>query len=363
MSEAMLLLAPVCALMAACLIALAIVWQRLSPRPEPLAQEKALYAGYVADVERRRAAGELDEAAADEERTAAARALLKAGEAVSTATVKPLYGYVSLVVMAAAAFVLYGLFGHPQIKDQPFKARLAQWTHIAQTDPEAMMPQTMAMVLRQGQADHAKDPAFWSFLGRIDMLAGNNYQGAQDYEKARALDPAHFSHWSELGEALTFVAGGRVGTDAQGAFEKALAADPHDARAHYYLGTSAASTADYAAARTHFEAALASMAPDDTSRPMVQKALAALDPAQKAAAAMTARVKGMVASLAAQLKTQPDNPDGWARLIRSYDVLGDTSARAAAVAAMQAHYRDHPAVAADIMARAQDAVGAENTGS
>lgn len=352
----------VCVLIAALLAALAILWRRMAPAPAPLAQEKALYAGFLADVERRLAAGDLDAQAADEERTAAARALLKAGEAAPGAQVRPGYGYAALALTGVLSLVLYGLFGHPGLKDQPFRARLAEWTHKARTDPDALSPQALALVLRQGRAEHAQDPAYWAFLGRIDMLAGNNYQGAQDYEKARALDPARFDHWSELGEALTFVAGGNVGPDAQAAFETALARDPKDARAHFYLGQAAAAAGKYDAARGHYEAALAAMDAHDVSRPMVRQALDALAPAQKAADAMKARVEGMVASLSAQLQADPDNPDGWARLIRSYDVLGDAQARAKAVAGMQAHYRDRPAVAADILTKAQAAVGAEDTG-
>jgi len=359
MSGGMLLLAAVILLIAAALFALAVLWQRGAPRPEPLAQEKALYAGFLADVERRLASGELDSATAEEERTAAGRALLQAAEAAPAALARPVRGYAVLLGMFVLSLALYALFGHPRLHDQPFRARLAVWTHKAQTDPDSLSPQAMALVLRQGQASHGNDPAYWAFQGRIDMLAGNNYQGAQDYEKARALDPAHFGHWSELGEALTFVAGGNVGNDAQAAFEKAVAQDPKDARARYYLGLQAQQQGRYDEARGQYDLALANMDAHDASRPMVQQARDGLAPAQKAAEAMTARIRGMVASLAAQLRADPDNPDGWARLIRSYDVLSDPAAKAQAVAAMRAHYHAQPAMAADILAKSQTAVGAQ----
>ena len=83
---------------------------------------------------------------------------------------------------------------------------------------------------------------------------------------------------------------------------------------------------------------------------------------EKAEAATKTRIGGMVAGLAAQLKADPDNADGWARLLRSYDVLGDSAARTRAETDMKAHYRDRPDIAQSILARAQGAVGAENTG-
>ena len=78
-----------------------------------------------------------------------------------------------------------------------------------------------------------------------------------------------------------------------------------------------------------------------------------------AAKAMSARISGMVASLEAQLKADPENAEGWARLLRSYDVLGDAAARAKARAAMQAHYANRPEVIADILTKAQTRVGSE----
>lgn len=42
-------------------------------------------------------------------------------------------------------------------------------------------------------------------------------------------------------------------------------------------------------------------------------------------------IRGMVAGLAARLEDQPNNPEGWAMLIRSYGVLGDTDAADAAL--------------------------------
>ena len=40
----------------------------------------------------------------------------------------------------------------------------------------------------------------------------------------------------------------------------------------------------------------------------------------------------MVARQAAKLTAQPNDPEGWARLVRSYGVLGDKTAQQAALA-------------------------------
>lgn len=359
----MFLLATACALITAILVAVVALWQRRRPA-DGLTQAKALYAAFVSDVERRETRGEIDAEMANEERVEAARALLKAeNEAGPAATARPKLLAGLVFVTAAVTFGVYLLFaGHPLVPDQPYRARLQAWTHAAQQDPDTVSPEVLAAVLRQGVDRNAKDPVFWTFLARKDMLAGHAYMAAKEFERAEQLAPGSFTAWSELGEALAFISGGKIGGDAKTAFDKALAIDPADTRAHYYLGRMNLDAGHYDAARAEFTAALSGLAPDDVRRTVVSEQLKSVDTAEKAETDSRTRIAGMVAGLAAQLKADPENPDGWARLLRSYDVLGDAAARAGAEADMKTHYHDRPQVAASIIERARGAVGAENTG-
>ena len=54
-------------------------------------------------------------------------------------------------------------------------------------------------------------------------------------------------------------------------------------------------------------------------------------------------INGMVARLAAQLDAQPNDPAGWARLVRSYGVLGDKPDQDAALAKARTLFKDRPA--------------------
>ena len=80
-------------------------------------------------------------------------------------------------------------------------------------------------------------------------------------------------------------------------------------------------------------------------------------PAPVAAPEDTAQVQGMIAGmvegLATRLKTSPDDPDGWVRLVRAYAVLGDTAKRDAALAAASQRYADQPKVLAALRQAAQ----------
>jgi len=372
----MLLFVTASALITAMLLAVVALWQRRAP-VDGLAHAKALYAAFVSDVERRERRGEIDEDLGNEERVEAARALLKAeSEAAPPVTARPAIIAGLIFVTAAVTFIVYIVFvGHPLAVDQPYQARLRAWTRAAQQNPDDVSPEVLAAVLHQGAdrnttdphlrqvvARNVKDPAFWSFLAQKDLEAGNAYLAAKEFETAERLAPEQFTAWSDLGASLALISGGTIGRDAKIAFDKALALNPNDTRAHYYLGRMSLNAGDYAAARDHFTAALSGLAPDDARRGVVAGELEAVDIAEKGQAAMKARVAGMVAGLAAQLKAQPDNADGWARLLRSYDVLGDAPARARAEADMKAHYRDRPDIEQSILARARAAVGAENTG-
>ena len=69
---------------------------------------------------------------------------------------------------------------------------------------------------------------------------------------------------------------------------------------------------------------------------------------------MTA-VRGMVAGLAERLKTHPDDPEGWVRLVRAYAVLGETAKREAALKDASTRYAKRP----DILDQLSKAASAE----
>jgi|GEM_PF-4706177 len=59
-------------------------------------------------------------------------------------------------------------------------------------------------------------------------------------------------------------------------------------------------------------------------------------------------INAMVEGLAERLKADPDNPQGWTRLIRSRIVLGDMDALIRDHKTMRAHYADRPDIIAEI---------------
>ena len=53
-------------------------------------------------------------------------------------------------------------------------------------------------------------------------------------------------------------------------------------------------------------------------------------------------IQGRVDRLAARLEENPDDAAGWARLVRSYNVLGETEKRDAALVEARARFKDRP---------------------
>ncbi len=64
-----------------------------------------------------------------------------------------------------------------------------------------------------------------------------------------------------------------------------------------------------------------------------------------------AMITGMVDSLAARLEDDPENPEGWVRILTSRRVLGQTDELAADLKTVRAVYADRPDVLGDILTR------------
>ena len=209
----------------------------------------------------------------------------------------------------------------------------------------------------------------WLLLGRTYVTLGRHSEAVDAYRQAAALTPGDSSVHSRLGESMVMAAEGFVTPAARAIFEGALGVDGHDPAARYYLALANAQSGRLLEAFEGWRA-LARDAPADAPwLDDVRGRLAGLagelgldideamegvpaapgtsqvarGPSQAdiaAAAEMTPEerrtmIRGMVEGLAARLEENPNDPDGWLRLARSYDVLGESGRAAAARARAQ----------------------------
>jgi cytochrome c-type biogenesis protein CcmH len=273
------------------------------------------------------------------------------------------------VVLAAAAaapllaLVVYIGVGAPGLADQPFAARLAAWR--AAPDPAALSPPQMAAVLTQMVKQRPADLDARRMLALAELGSQQPLEAAQVAQRGLALDPRRADLWEILGEADAMAAGGEVGADAQAAFQRALALDPTSAAARYALATARIARGDVAGGLADWRALEATLAPDDPRRDTLGREIAYVAargalpvagapeaPSGGSPAVGPAQIQAMVDGLAARLQVNPDDPEGWVRLVRAYGVLGETDRQAAALAAARKRYAGRADVLAALAAAA-----------
>lgn len=274
----------------------------------------------------------------------------------------------SLALTAAAAapliaLVVYMLVGQAGLPDQPYLKRVAQWRN---TDPSQLDPAQIAAVLEQIAASRPKDPEPLKNLALARMAGGDATGAAQALRRAVMIAPNRVDLWVGLGETFVAEANGEVGTDARRAFAEALRRDPANISARYHLAKGRIGDGDLAGGLADWRALLADLPADDPRRPGFADEIAQTQargglvprqaPAEQAAGQpgdVQDFIQGMVASLAAKLEANPDDADGWIKLVRAYAVLGDTAQRDAALAKAQARFGDQPKVLAALRQAAQ----------
>jgi cytochrome c-type biogenesis protein CcmH len=318
----------------------------------------------------RRQLSEIDELAErgllgpDEHRAARAEAgrrlLGHAGRAKAATDPPTAAGRPWVLAAAIAAPVValagYLMIGTPGLPDQPYKARLAAWVNASRTDASSLTLPQMQAVLEVIAAQRPGDPQPLLYLAKLQAGQGDVAGAARTLKKATALGPDNAEAWAMLGAAQTAINNGDVGADARAAFIRAAELNPGMVEPRYLLGR-----ADIADGRLQQGLerwrALAAEMPKGDARASLEAQIAESsrtgrppqEPQAEPAAAAPAEgreqaafIQSMVDRLAARLKAQPDDPQGWARLIRAYGVLGQSDKREAAMAEARRRFKDRP---------------------
>ena len=306
-----------------------------------------------------RAEGELKAARAEAGRrllSAAKTAEPAAAEAVQPRVSRPLRLAVLAGAVAAPALAvgLYVVLGKPGLADQPYTARVKAWT---EADLRSLPPAEVVAVLRQAIArDPTKSAEPLTLLADMQLQSGNAAGAEASIRKAIRLQPDDDGLWSSLGNLLVLEANGEETQPAQAAFRQALKLNPKNPAARYNLGRARISAGDLNGGLADWRALSADLSPDQRQQldpeieatakaghlaappkaqaePQQQQA-AAGGGAEALAGALTGQApppgagggpdpRQMVAQLEARLEQSPNDLAGWARIIRSYAVLGD----------------------------------------
>jgi cytochrome c-type biogenesis protein CcmH len=284
-------------------------------------------------------------AAADRERGGSS--LVPGSPAEMSWRISAAVGIASL--LPAAALAIYFTVGAPTAIDRARAGSAAAGT----VDPHEAT--SLAAAADQLKARLQREPGHidgWVLLGRTLASLGRFADALDAYSQAIALAPNEPALHAELGEVLVLAAGGSVIPEAEAEFAKS----GNDPRARYYGAEAALQRGDNAAAKTALHALLAEAPADAPWRQIVSERLAEIAPgeqnakapeaaarpsagptAQDVAAAQSmspeerqVMIRGMVDRLATRLEQNPDDREGWSRLARAYDVLGEAEKAQAA---------------------------------
>lgn len=231
---------------------------------------------------------------------------------------------VAVLVMGAGLGAYFAL-GQPQLALRALSG--------PQVDDFRGLVATLAARIRE----RPDDAQGWALLGRGYLALGDADEATKALARAIALNKAKgsvpASLYSAYGEALTESAGGAVPAEAVTAFQAALAADPKDPAARYYLGLAARARGDKTSALNYWEGLLADAPPGASWRGALVDEVAALKAEQMQAGASAAPdITAMVQGLVARLAAQPNDLEGWLRLIRAYAIMGEADKAKASLA-------------------------------
>ncbi len=318
--------------------------------PDPA---RAVYQRQIEEIDVLADQGLIPEHERSASRTEAARRLLTTGGAPAEGASQGARRLVLIGAGAAAliALVLYLGFGSPGTQDQAYRTRLTAWRRA---EPAALKADEIAAVLRDTLRQRPTDVRLLYLLGNVERAAGDPTAAGIALARAAKLDPANADLQVALGDALEAQAGGKPSPEGEAAFQRALHIDPKNQAARYFLGGAKAGKGDGAGAAALWRSLAADLPATDARRaglialaertehsqaapPTAAPSVANVSPDQGAF------IRAMVASLAAKLDASPDDPAGWARLVRSYGVLHDDKAQAAALARARTLFAKRPA--------------------
>jgi cytochrome c-type biogenesis protein CcmH len=318
----------------------------------------AVYRRQMAELDELAERGVLADAERRSVRAETGRRLLAAADRVEGPLKHAGPGQILLLTACVPIMALLGYFvlGAPGLPDQPFKARLAAWRS---SDPQTLAAPQMAAILRAIAAERPTDPEPLRQLALAEFASREPTEAVQALHRAIALAPARADLREMLGLALTAQNGGEPDADALDAFRHALALDPTNVTARYYLARARIAGGDAAAGLADWNALEATLGPSDPRRQELAQEIQQVSATGKLPAPQSApdqsvgtpAIQAMVDGLAARLQYNPDDPAGWVRLVRAYTVLGELDRRDQALALARRRYAGRP----DVLSQLQQA--------
>jgi cytochrome c-type biogenesis protein CcmH len=324
----------------------AVLWPLGRRAAAPGGSDIAVYRDQLDEVARDRAAGLIGEAEAEAAKVEVSRRLLAAADAeAKTESGSSLWrrratAIAGLLLLPIGATALYFTLGSPQLPGQPLAERMS----AVRQDRSI---QTLVSQVEAHLERNPNDARGYEVVAPVYLRLGRFDDAVNARRKLLALSGETAERQADLGEALAAAANGVITVDSKSAFERALALDPNDLKAKFFVGVAAEQDGDKPKAVAIWTAMLKDAPPDAPWTPVVRESLARIGVAPPVAAVAPSpnapgpsatdvaaagsmsekdrgeMIRGMVARLADKLKDEGNDLDGWQRLLRAYMVLGE----------------------------------------
>ncbi|MBS4048212.1 MAG: c-type cytochrome biogenesis protein CcmI [Alphaproteobacteria bacterium] len=324
------------------------------------AHDVTVYRAQLAEIDEELARGSLTEAEAGAAKLEIQRRLLRAdaaaeGKATMASRRSVIAGSIAvLLLVPVLGGGIYLSIGRPeatQADRAAMQQRAAQEAQI-RAETERMITQ-----LRERLATDPNRADGWLLLGRSLLATDRAAEAVPALDRVIALQPDEIDAYALRAEAQTLAADGSVTAAAQRDFRAVLERDPQHPGARYYLGLARLQEGDTRGAYDDWYGLAADSPADAPWLDVVQARLRELAPRlgialaqavpepkpalqaapgpsreqmdaaqQMSAEDRNAMVRGMVDRLAERLQENPNDADGWLRLARAREVLGEAEA-------------------------------------
>ncbi|PIB23995.1 c-type cytochrome biogenesis protein CcmI [Amylibacter kogurei] len=307
-----------------------------------------IYKDQLAEIDRDLARGLIAESDAAVARLEIQRRILAMGKGVQKRPFSPTSNRIIMII--AALFVpivgvgVYSITGSPDAQSMPYASRSEE---VAQ----AREINDLAQRLREKLTNHADEGPSegWMLLGQTYMGMARYNDAAEAFRVVAEREGADSVVFSRYGEALIAAENGNITPLAETQLDRALELDARNPAPSYYKALAFQQRADLQSA---YQILADRVALDQTWQPWMESFAqlandigAQIDrpaltlperPAGPSAADMQAAqdmdaderaafIQSMVTGLAERLAQDPNDLDGWLRLARAYQVLGETA--------------------------------------
>ena len=252
------------------------------------------------------------------------------------------------IILPLGAALIYAALGRPDLRDNPLVDRAAEIASHSENINATI--ENLAQNLARAKAATLATPdniESWMKLAQAAAAVHDSATEVRALRTARQLTDDNPSVLSLLAEALSRAANGQVTVPARDLIDTVLAINPDEPRALFLSGLAAFQDGDYQAAVSLWKRLLSISTSDAPWVPIVRANIAQaaeaggialpLTNGPAAVADMTSKDRGtmilsMVEDLRARLNETPEDTEGWLRLARAYDVLGDRASAFTALA-------------------------------